>query len=70
MREFCPGYVRAPYRALVADYPDESVLKVDDHGEARHHRHPNPEVRETVLDGACHARYQRPDRPAVGRPRR
>ena len=30
MREFCPGYVRAPYRALVADYPDESVFKVDD----------------------------------------
>jgi hypothetical protein len=30
MREFCPGYVRAPYRALVSDYPDESVLKVDD----------------------------------------
>jgi uracil-DNA glycosylase len=30
MHEFCPGYVRAPYRALVADYPDESVFKVDD----------------------------------------
>ena len=30
MREFCPGYVRAPYRALVADYPDETVYKVDD----------------------------------------
>jgi len=30
MREFCPGYVRAPYRVLVSDYPDESVLKVDD----------------------------------------
>lgn len=30
MREFCPGYVRAPYRALVADFPDESVFKVDD----------------------------------------
>jgi len=30
MREFCPGYVRAPYRALVADYPDESVFTVDD----------------------------------------
>jgi hypothetical protein len=30
MHEFCPGYGRAPYSALVADYPDESVLKVDD----------------------------------------
>ena len=30
MREFCPGYQRAPYSALVSDYPDESVLKVDD----------------------------------------
>jgi len=30
MHEFCPGYVRVPYRALVSDYPDESVLKVDD----------------------------------------
>lgn len=30
MHEFCPGYDRAPYRALVADYPDESVFKVDD----------------------------------------
>lgn len=30
MHEFCPGYVRAPYRRLVADYPDESVFKVDD----------------------------------------
>jgi hypothetical protein len=30
MHEFCPGYFRVPYRALVSDYPDESVLKVDD----------------------------------------
>jgi hypothetical protein len=30
MREFCPGYERSPYRDLVADYPDESVFKVDD----------------------------------------
>lgn len=30
MHEFCPGYGRAPYSALVTDYPDDSVLKVDD----------------------------------------
>jgi len=30
MHEFCLGYVRVPYRTLVADYPDESVFKVDD----------------------------------------
>ena len=30
MHEFCPGYGRAPYSALVASYPDESVLKIDD----------------------------------------
>lgn len=30
MREFCPGYARAPYRELVSDYPDESVYDVDD----------------------------------------
>jgi hypothetical protein len=30
MHEFCPGYGRAPYSSLVADYPDESVFKVDD----------------------------------------
>jgi uracil-DNA glycosylase len=30
MHEFCPGYGRAPYSALVSDYPDESVFKVDD----------------------------------------
>jgi Uracil DNA glycosylase superfamily len=30
MHEFCPGYGRAPYSALVSSYPDESVLKVDD----------------------------------------
>jgi hypothetical protein len=30
MHEFCPGYPRAPYRALVSDYPDESVFTVDD----------------------------------------
>jgi len=30
MHEFCPGYGAAPYRALVADYPDETVYKVED----------------------------------------
>jgi len=30
MHEFCPGYPRAPYIALVSDYPDESVFTADD----------------------------------------
>jgi hypothetical protein len=29
-RDFDPGYDRAPYRQLVADYPDESTYPIDD----------------------------------------
>jgi hypothetical protein len=29
-REFDPGYHRAPYRHLVADFPDETVYPIDD----------------------------------------
>ena len=29
-RDFDPGYVRAPYRRLVADFPDESAYPIDD----------------------------------------
>lgn len=30
MSEFCPGYVRAPFKQLAADYPDETVYPFQD----------------------------------------